>query len=85
MTTQTLTIGKRRFVLVAESEFRKLQKRAASREVLPGFAKSAMRELSAYRRTGRAAKWSDVKRRRFAAQRQRCKGARFAPSHIYWV
>jgi hypothetical protein len=63
MTTQTLTIGKRRFVLVSESDFRKLQKQAASRQARPDFAREAQRELDAYRRTGRAAKWSDVKRR----------------------
>ena len=38
MTIQTLTIGKRRFVLVPEGDFRRLQKRAEQSQVRPGFA-----------------------------------------------
>ena len=63
MNEQTLTIGKRRFVLVPERDFRRLQKRAAERLVRPEFAVEAMRELRAYRKTGKAASWTDVKRR----------------------
>lgn len=63
MTTQTLTIGKRRFVVVPEREFRRLQKRAARLEVRPEFAEEAMRELKAYRKSGKAADWADVKRK----------------------
>lgn len=59
--TQTLTIGKRRFVLVPEKEFQRLQKRAA--EVRPEFAREAMKELRNYQRTGKAVKWADVKRK----------------------
>lgn len=63
MTTQTLTIGKRRYVVVPEREFLRLQARADKREVRLDFARAAMRELKAYRKTGKAAKWSDVERR----------------------
>jgi len=63
MIAQTLTIGKRRFVLVSEREFRRLQKRAGQYEVRPEFAQEAMRELKAYRKTGKAADWTDVKRK----------------------
>jgi hypothetical protein len=63
MTVQTLTIGKRRFVVVAESDFHRLQRRAAEREVRPEFAKDAMRQLRAYRKTGKASEWSQIKRR----------------------
>ena len=61
--TQTLTIGKRRFVLIPEREFQRLQKRAAGKQVRPEFAQDAMRELRNYRKSGKAAKWSDVKRK----------------------
>ena len=63
MTHQTLTIGKRRFVLVLERDFQRLQKKAAKNEVKPEFALDAMRELTAYRKTGKAADWNIVKRR----------------------
>jgi len=63
MTTQTLTIGKRRFVLVPEVEFLRLQKRAGQRDVCPDFGHQAMQDLKAYRKTGKAASWADVKRR----------------------
>ena len=63
MTTQTLIIGKRRFVLVPERDFRRLQKRAGKMEVRPEVAEEAMRELRAYRKTHKAADWSDVKRK----------------------
>jgi hypothetical protein len=59
---QMLTIGKRRFVVIPESDFRRLQKRAGEGEVRPEFAEEAMRELQAYRKTGKAAKWKDIKR-----------------------
>ena len=61
MTTQTLVIGRRRFVVVPEREFRRLQKLAGEGEVRPEFAEEAMRELKAYRKTGKAADWADVK------------------------
>ena len=61
MATQTLTIGKRRFVVVPEREFRRLQKRAGEGEVRPEFAKEAMKELHAYRKTGKAVNWTDDK------------------------
>ena len=63
MTTQTLTIGKRRFVLIPERDFQRLRKRAGEGTVRPEFAADAMRELKAYRKTGRAANWADVKRK----------------------
>ena len=63
MTTQTLIIGKRRFVLVAERDFQRLQEQAARRTVRPEFAEEAMRELRAYRKTRKAANWTDVKRK----------------------
>ncbi len=63
MVAQTLTIGKRRFVLVPERDFRRLQKRAGGREVRAEFGEEAMRELKAYRRTGKAADWKAVKHR----------------------
>jgi hypothetical protein len=63
MTTQTLTIGKRRFVVVPERDFRRLQRRASEAAVRPEFAQEAMRALKAYRRTRKAADWIDVKRK----------------------
>ena len=63
MTAQTLTIGKRRFVVVPERDFLRLQKQAGQNTVRPEFADDAMRELKAYRKTGKAANWSDVKRK----------------------
>jgi len=63
MCPQTITIGKRRFVVVPEREFLRLQKRAAELAVRPEFAREAMRELRAYRKTGKATKWADVKRK----------------------
>ena len=63
MTTQTLTIGKRRFVLMPETEFVRLQKRASQQQVRPDFAREALQELKAYRKTGKAASWPDVKRK----------------------
>lgn len=71
MTTQTLTIGKRKFVLIPERDFRRLEKQAGEREVRPRasstvhpeFGLEAMRELQAYRKTGKATDWKDVKRR----------------------
>jgi hypothetical protein len=63
MITQTLTLGKRRFVVVSERGFRRLQKRAGQSPVRAEFADEAMKELQAYRKTGKAAKWADVKRR----------------------
>ncbi|HEY3244953.1 MAG TPA: hypothetical protein VGM03_16550 [Phycisphaerae bacterium] len=63
MNTQTLTIGKRRFVIVPEREFLKLQKRAGEAAVRKEFAAEALRELRLYRKTGKAANWLDVKRK----------------------
>jgi hypothetical protein len=63
MTTQTLTIGKRRFVVIPERDFLRLQKKAAETEVRPEFAKEAMNELRSYRKTRKAANWTDVKRK----------------------
>jgi hypothetical protein len=63
MTTQTLIIGKRRFVLVSERDFWRLQKQAGEGTVRPEFAEEAMQELKAYRKTGKAANWNDVRRR----------------------
>ena len=64
MDVQTLTIGKRRFVVLPERDFERLRKRAGlEEEVRPEFADEAMRELKAYRKTGKAADWADVKRR----------------------
>lgn len=63
MNTQTLTIGKRRFVLVAERDFQRLQKKAAASDVRPAFAQEAMRDLRAYQKTGKASQWTDIKRK----------------------
>ena len=63
MTIQTLTIGKRRFILLPERDFQRLQKQARQNVVRPEFAEDAMRELKAYRKTGNAAKWPSVKMR----------------------
>jgi hypothetical protein len=63
MTIQTLIIGKRRFVLVPERDFQRLQKRAEQSVVRPEFAEEAMRELKTYRKTGKAANWTGVKQR----------------------
>jgi len=63
MTVQTITIGKRRFVLLPERDFQRLDKRAEEAYVRPDFAQKALRELKAYKRTGKAADWQDVKRR----------------------
>ena len=63
MNPQTITIGKRRFVVVPEREFLRLQKRAGELTVRPEFGREAMRELRTYRKTGNATKWADVKRK----------------------
>jgi hypothetical protein len=63
MNTQTLMIGKRRFVVVPERDFQRLQKRAGENVIRSDFALEAMRELRAYRKTGKAVKWTDVKRK----------------------
>lgn len=63
MTTQTLIIGKRRFVLVPEKDFLRLEKKAAARTVRPQFAKEAMRELQTYRKAGKATHWKDIKQK----------------------
>jgi hypothetical protein len=63
MTFQTLTLGKRKFVVVPESEFLRLQKRAAGNQVRADFGDDAMNELRAYRKTGNAKNWTNVKRK----------------------
>lgn len=63
MTIQTLTLGKRRFVVVPEKDFQRLQKRAGAHAVRPEFAREAIRELKAYRKTGKASDWKSVKHR----------------------
>jgi hypothetical protein len=63
MTMQTLTIGKRKFVLIAERDFRRLQKRAGEPIVREDFGKDAMRQLKSYRKTRKAASWTSVKRK----------------------
>jgi len=63
MTAMTLTIGKRRFVVLPETEFRRLQKRAGEKTVRPELAEEAMRELRVYRKTGKAANWTDFRRK----------------------
>jgi hypothetical protein len=63
MASQTLTIGKRRFVLVPEREYQQLQKKAAANEVRAEVADAAMKDLKAYRKAGKAANWKDVKRK----------------------
>lgn len=63
MAIQTLTIGKRRFVLLPKREFDRLQQQAGKSVVRPEFADDAMRELKAYRQTGKAADWSGIKQR----------------------
>lgn len=63
MAPQTLTLGKKRFVIVPERDFRRLQKKAREAQVRPEFAEDAMRELRAYQKTGKAADWKDVKRK----------------------
>ena len=69
MPEQTLTFGGRRFVVLPERDYLKLQQLASkasgkltnSRRVNPQFAEDAMRELNTYRKTRKAAKWSEVK------------------------
>jgi hypothetical protein len=63
MTIQTLAIGKRQYVVEPEKDFQRLQRRASEQEVRPEFAEEAMRELKAYRKTGKEADWKNVKRR----------------------
>jgi hypothetical protein len=63
MTVQTLTIGKQKFVLVAERDFKQLQRRAQCREVRPDIAEDAMKQLARYRKTRKAKAWEQVKRR----------------------
>ena len=63
MTTQTLILGKQRYVVVPERDFLQLQKRAGETAIRPEFAEEAMRALKAYRKTGKGAKWTDVKRK----------------------
>jgi hypothetical protein len=49
--------------MVAQSGSRRRKKRVAKATVRPEFAREAMRELKAYRKTGKAANWADVKRK----------------------
>lgn len=63
MTLQTMTVGKRRFVLVPEREFRRLKKREEEAAVRAEFGQEATRALRAYRKTGKAENWSDLKRK----------------------
>jgi hypothetical protein len=48
---------------VSERDFLRLQRQAGQRIVDREFAQEAMRELKAYRKTGKAANWTDVKRK----------------------
>jgi len=48
---------------VPERDFLRLQKQAGKSAVRTEFAEEAMQELKAYRRTGKAADWEDVKRK----------------------
>ena len=63
MDTQLITIGKRRYVLVPERDYLRLQKRAGELAVREEFGRDAMRELAAYRKTGKAEEWSNLKRK----------------------
>jgi hypothetical protein len=63
MTMQTLTIGKRKYVLIAERDFRRLQKRAGELVVREEFAADALRQVKAYRKTRKATPWTTVKRK----------------------
>lgn len=62
MTVQTLTIGKRRFVVVPERDFRRLEQRAEREEVRPEVIREAKKELRQYRKTGKAKTLEQVKR-----------------------
>jgi hypothetical protein len=62
MTVQTLTIGKQRFVLLRERDFLQLQGRARSAQVRPEVVKKAMKDLQSFRRSGKAASWTKIKR-----------------------
>jgi hypothetical protein len=63
MNAQTLTIGKRRFVVLAEGDYNRLVKSAKEQSVRSEFAEDAMRELRAYRKTRKAKTWDQVKSR----------------------
>ncbi len=66
MAPQTLTIGKRRFVLITERDYLRLQKQAATAattQVRPDVTEDAIAQLRAYRKSRKAAPWTDVKRR----------------------
>jgi hypothetical protein len=72
--SQTLTLGGRRFVVLSERDYLKLQERASNaslkksnhRNLKPGpvnpeFAADALRELRKYRKSQKSASWTDVK------------------------
>ncbi len=69
MSEQTLTLAGRRFVVLPERDYLKLrqlaskatEKRTPTRQVNSKFAQDAMQALHIYRKTRKAAKWSDVK------------------------
>lgn len=63
MTVQTLTIGKRKYVVIAERDYERLRKKAGETEVRDEVADEAMRDLGRYRRTGKAIAWSQAKRK----------------------
>jgi hypothetical protein len=63
LNTQTLIIGKRRFVVVPEKDFLRLQRRAGKAAVRPEFAREAVRELQTYRKSRKASNWTDVNRK----------------------
>ncbi len=50
-------------MVVPESEFLRLQKKAAANQVRPEFGDDAMNELRAYFKTGNAKNWTSVKRK----------------------
>lgn len=62
MTVQTLTIGKRQFVVIPKSDYERLRKRAGETKVRKEVAEEAMRDLARYRRTGKSVPWSRAKR-----------------------
>jgi hypothetical protein len=63
---QKLVVAGKRFVIIPEKEFLRLEKAAdgkrAKREVNPAFADAAMRELRAYKRTRQGRSWDEIKR-----------------------
>ncbi len=62
METQTITIGKKRYVLMPEKEYEKLRTRKDRQLVCEDIVSDAMTQVQEYRKTGQARDWAEIKK-----------------------